>query len=118
MQGSIIITDRYPNEFIDGPRITPDSSIKSFLSDLEKKNYLKLPTPDIVFKIHSPIEVTLERNSKRDIPDPEDFVRVRYQLASKVDFKTTTQIDIDTTKGLEETIINLKKFFWFRNTSV
>jgi thymidylate kinase len=112
MQGAYIITDRYPAEYMDGPRIQPTSFLTKFLSKLEKKNYSNLPSPDVVIKVVAPLEETIQRNNLREYPEPEEFLRRRFELAKKINFPYSIMVNIDTTKPLEETKLELKEIIW------
>lgn len=115
MEGGIVVTDRYPSlsgNGLDGPRIEPNTGYKSLLSRIERANYAMLPSPDIVFKMIAPLETTLERNALRDSPEPEPFVRGRFELAKKLNFPQTTVVEIDTTANQETTILMIKNCIW------
>ena len=86
---------------MDGPRIDGKSSFLRYLSKLEVNNYLNIPQPDLVIKAEAPLEVTLKRNSERDKPEPEEFVRMRYKLARQMilsSLKWLVLIQLKTTK--------------------
>ncbi len=115
LQGSIVITDRYPAVKLgglDGARIEPSSALTRLLARLEQKNYSGMPRPDIVMKAMAPLEVTLERNSQRAEPEPESFVRQRYEQARAIDFAYSRTFEMDTTCTLEETVLTAKRIIW------
>ena len=115
LKGGILITDRYPNMVgngLDSSRITPSSHFSSILSKIEKSNYSHFPYPDLVFKMMAPLEITLERNSQRLIPEPELFVRDRYELAKNIKFPLTKVIEIDTSDTIETTVLRIKNSSW------
>ena len=115
MQGGIVITDRYPSEQMDGARIIPKSRLTRFLSKLERKNYVAMPCPDLIIKVTAPLEITLHRNSLRKIPEPEPFVRHRYELARKIEFPYTDVVEIDTTLSQTESLRKVQEVIWNRS---
>jgi len=115
MRGGVVVTDRYPAREVgglDGARIQPTGFFTGKLSKWEKANYEVLPTPDIVFRAIAPLEVTLLRNSQRENPEPQGFVRQRYELAKKINFSYCEFIDIDTTLGFDGTLLNVQSKIW------
>ena len=114
MQGAIVITDRYPSESMDGPRITGQSIFLKFLSRIEKSNYSNIPHPDIVIKAEAPLNITLARNNNRSKPEPEAFVRMRYQLAKEINFKFSEMVIIDTTDDYLITLAAVRNIIWNR----
>ena len=115
-QGAIIIADRYPgkgHDVIDGPRIIGKTRLTRAISRLEKRNYEALPTPDMVFKLNAPLDVTLQRNQLRESPEPEEFVKKRYEMSSQIDFDHTKIVDLDSTLPLDQTIKIIQNFIWF-----
>lgn len=112
MQGGIVLSDRYPSDRMDGPRITPDSKIRAIFGSFEQVNYKNIPPPDIVFKMISPLKVTLERNSERQTPEPIEFVKRRFDLAKSIEFPYSKVIEIDTTEPLDVTILKIKNHIW------
>jgi thymidylate kinase len=115
MEGSVVITDRYPSQDfggLDGARITPSSYITNWLSRLERYAYDGYPHPDIVFRMIAPLELTLKRNSLRESPEPELFVRQRYELATKINFKRSNMVDIDTTEPIKNSILAVRRSIW------
>ncbi len=116
MEGCTVITDRYPSEYMDGPRIKGNSRITNYLSKLETSNYLSMPHPDLVIKAEAPLEVTLSRNKLRKIPEPESFVRARFELAKKINFKYSEMITIDTTNEYSVSLQEVQRIIWRRST--
>ncbi|MDA7753279.1 hypothetical protein N8907_01165 [bacterium] len=118
MQGCTVITDRYPSGFMDGPRIKGGSPITSLLSRFEKKNYKSIPSPDLVIKAEAPLDITLDRNSLRINPEPEAFVRARYDLAKNISFEFSDMVTIDTTQEYSTTLAEVRRIVWQRSVSV
>jgi thymidylate kinase len=115
MEGSLVMTDRYPSEELgglDGARILPNSYVTRWLSLRERENYSCFPTPDIVFCMIAPLELTLHRNSLRESPEPEEFVRQRFELARKINFKRSRMVEIDTTVPLEDSVLSIRRAIW------
>ena len=115
MEGCIGITDRYPapRSGLDGARISANGPLTRWFALREASNYMGLPGPDIVFRAVAPLEVTLQRNSLRADPEPESFVRARYALVNEVNFTGVKMIEVDTTRALEETLIDVQQAVWF-----
>ncbi len=116
MQGGTVITDRYPSEHMDGPRIIGNSKFTKFLAKLERKNYLSMPNPDLVIKVMAPLDLTLERNSLRSHPEPEGFVRARYELAMKVDFPYSEMALIRTDQDYPSSFGEVRRTIWNRSS--
>jgi thymidylate kinase len=115
MQGCTVITDRYPSAAIDGPRIKGESPITLLLSKFEQSNYESMPVPDVVIKAEAPLDVTLARNSLRLIPEPEAFVRARYELAKKISFEFSDMVTVDTTQEYTVTLAEVRRVVWCRS---
>lgn len=115
MQGTIVVTDRYPLRHrggLDSARIVPKGIFTSFLARVEQHIYLRIPSPDLVFKVVAPLDVTLKRNTERSSPEPEGFVRFRYMKAKEICFDETKMIEVDATKSLEETVRFVRWVAW------
>ena len=117
MQGGIVITDRYPSRYMDGPRIQANSGFYKYLRIKEEKNYESIPNPDLVFRAQAPLEVTLNRNSARDKPEPEAFVKERYKIARNINFKFSDIIIVDTTEPYEQSVLKVKNIIWKKSNS-
>ena len=115
MQGCTVITDRYPSEHMDGPRIEGRSGITRLLAKWERANYQGMPHPDLVIKAAAPLELTLSRNQTRDIPEPEAFVKARYELARKIKFDYSEMITIDTSAHYVSSLREVQKAIWNRS---
>ena len=88
-------------------------SVTRWLANREAANYRGLPGPDILFRAVAPLDVTLRRNALRDTPEPESFVRARYFLSKEVKFPGVAMFEVDTTRTLDSTLVNLKQIVWF-----
>ena len=114
MQGCTVITDRYPSEHMDGPRIKERSRITKLLARWERANYQGMPHPDLVIKAVAPLELTISRNNLRECPEPEVFVRARYKLAQKIHFDYAEMITIDTSVDYATSLREVRRAIWNR----
>lgn len=115
LNGTIVITDRYPSQAIggmDGARIVPNSGLTRMLSRWERRNYSGLPQPDLVVKVIAPLDLALSRNAERQRPEPEGFIRQRFELAKAIQFAGSRQVEVDTDKSLEETARLVRLLVW------
>jgi thymidylate kinase len=119
--GSIVLCDRYPSRSTgapDGPQlqqfeIDPKRyPVQSWLARTEKRLYQEIPAPDMVISLHVPLEVALLRNKKRDKEEPEDYVRFRHSLASKLEYGNAPVYKINTDQPLDTTVLEVKKNIW------
>lgn len=117
MKGSVLVTDRYPqNQFegiYDGPRIPRrdmHSNVRKFFAKLEREKYEKLTqlSPDVVIKLHVPLEVALERKPGHDAEN----IRQKAEITSALKFNGARVVDIDATRSLEEVLISVKQVIW------
>jgi hypothetical protein len=108
-RGTVVLSDRYPSEASgapDGPQLAhlpmPSGrlSVRRALAKLEGRLYRGIPAPDMVFHLSAPLDVTLARNAARDKQEPEDYVRFRHALSSKLRFEAPVY-GIDTDRDLE-----------------
>jgi thymidylate kinase len=109
-RGAIVLSDRYPSDTSgapDGPQLAhlpmPSGrfSVRRALARLEGRLYRDIPVPDLVFHLSAPLEVTLARNAARDKREPEDYVRFRHELSSRLRFDGAPVYPIDTDRDLE-----------------
>jgi thymidylate kinase len=108
--GTVVLSDRYPSEASgapDGPQLAhlpiPSGrfSVRRALARMEGRLYRDIPAPDMVFHLSAPLEVTLARNAARDKQEPEDYVRFRHALSSRLRFDGAPVFGIDTDRDLE-----------------
>jgi thymidylate kinase len=111
--GTVVLSDRYPSDTSgapDGPQLAhlpmPSGrfSVRRALARVEGRLYLDIPAPDLVFHLTAPLEVTLARNAARDKREPEDYVRFRHALSSRLRFDGAPVYPIDTDRDLEAVI--------------
>ena len=107
---TVVLSDRYPSEASgapDGPQLAhlpiPSGrfSLRRALARMESRLYRDIPAPDMVFHLSAPLEVTLARNAARDKQEPEDYVRFRHALSSRLRFDGAPVFGIDTDRDLE-----------------
>jgi thymidylate kinase len=111
--GTIVLSDRYPSEASgapDGPQLahlpTPPGHLspKRMLARLEGRLYQDIPAPTMVFHLTAPLDVTLARNAARGKQEPEDYVRFRHTVSSRLRFDGTPVYPIDTDRDLDVVI--------------
>jgi thymidylate kinase len=108
--GTVVLSDRYPSGTSgapDGPQLAhlpmPSDrfSVRRVLARVEGRLYRDIPAPDLVFHLTAPLEVTLARNAARGKREPEDYVRFRHALSSRLRFDGAPVYPIDTDRDLE-----------------
>lgn len=108
--GTVVLSDRYPSDTSgapDGPQLAhlpmPSGrfSVRRVLARMERRLYRDIPAPDLVFHLSAPLEVTLARNAARDKREPEDYVRFRHELSSRLRFDGAPVYPIDTDREIE-----------------
>ena len=111
--GTVVLSDRYPSDASgapDGPQLAhlpmPKSvlSLRRILAAIEGRLYRDIPTPDLVFQLTAPLEVTLARNAAREKKEPEDYVRFRHELSSRLRFNGASVYPIDTDRDLDQVV--------------
>jgi thymidylate kinase len=116
--GTVVLSDRYPSEASgapDGPQLAhlplPRGrfSLRRVLARIEERLYRDIPTPDMVFHLSAPLEVTLARNAARDKQEPEDYVRFRHALSSRLRFDGAPVHAIDTDRELEQVVREIEE---------
>lgn len=115
--GAILITDRYPqNQFTgiyDGPRLSrrdAEQGVRQFFAGLEEKRYQKLSSisPDVVIKLHLPLEVALERK-----PDHSaENIQRKAEITKELKFNGSKIVDVDTSGPYEEVLKSVKQVVW------
>jgi len=111
--GTIVLSDRYPSRTggnPDGPQLghlpLPPSrlSVRRVLAALEDRLYRDIPTPDLVFHLTAPLDVTLARNAARAKNEPEEYVRFRHAISADLRFDGTIVHRIDTDRELRDVL--------------
>ena len=109
-RGTVVLCDRYPSDTSgapDGPQLAhlpmPPRrfSLRRVLARMEDRLYRDIPVPDLVFHLSAPLEVTLARNAARNKREPEDYVRFRHELSSRLRFDGAPVYRVDTDRDLE-----------------
>jgi thymidylate kinase len=117
MRGSILITDRYPqNQFVgiyDGPRVArknAESGLRKFFSKLEEQKYQEISkiSPDIVFKLHVPLNVALQRKPDHNAEN----IQRKAEITNELEFAESKVIDIDASKPVADVLNSVKKNVW------
>ena len=115
---TVVLSDRYPSEASgapDGPQLAhlpmPPGrfSVRRALARIEGRLYHDIPVPDMVFHLSAPLEVTLARNAARDKQEPEDYVRFRHALSSRLRFDGAPVHAIDTDRDLEQVVREIEE---------
>jgi thymidylate kinase len=122
-KGAFIICDRYPSQVpgaMDSAQLDPSSpTVKNSIfaqkfSKLEENLYSRIPLPDIVIRLTVPLEIAIKRNRDRykKGKDSEDYIRERHALPQKSIFGNKEIFLVDTNKGMDETLKEIKKIIW------
>jgi hypothetical protein len=115
---TVVLTDRYPSEASgapDGPQLahlpmpTGRVSVRRALAMIEDRLYRDIPVPDMVFHLSAPLEVTLARNAARGKQEPEDYVRFRHALSSRLRFDGAPVHAIDTDRDLQQVVREIEE---------
>jgi hypothetical protein len=115
MDGEIVITDRLPSSIlgqIDGPKIQHTKNFYGYLGRLERAFYDSAATSDLIFRVGSSLEITLSRNTQREVTEPEDFVISRYEQFKQSVFPGVSIVDIDTSKAIDSCIKLIRQSFF------
>jgi hypothetical protein len=111
--GTVVLSDRYPSrtgENPDGPQLgrlpLPPTrlSVRRVLAALEDRLYRDIPTPDLVFHLTAPLDVTLARNAARAKNEPEEYVRFRHAISADLRFDGAIVLRIDTDRELRDVL--------------
>ncbi len=120
--GTIVLSDRYPSSRSgtpDGPQLAHlpvprgtrslGSLLRRWSTALEARLYAGIPAPNLVVYLTAPLDVTLARNAARDKTEPEDYVRWRHELSSKLEFDGAPVRPIDTDRPFEEVLRDVQR---------
>jgi thymidylate kinase len=118
LNGAIIVADRYPqNQFAginDGPRVRAIENeaprVGRFLARRELNIYDRIEefAPDIVVKLHVPVEVARTRKPDHSIEE----IRRKAEITDSLAFPHSQVIDIDASKPLDCVLLTVKKRVW------
>jgi thymidylate kinase len=121
--GGIVISDRYPSErvgaidsccFDEIALAKCGSPLKRWLMKKERALYEGLPQPDLVVRLHAPMDTAIQRDAQRmktGGPDSEAVQR-RWNLEVQADFSEVPVIHIDTNRPLDETVRTVVRAVW------
>jgi thymidylate kinase len=117
-RGSVILTDRYPqNQFLginDGPLMQGkifSSRFFSNLSNYEKKIYKLIAEkyyPDMVIKLHIVPEIAFNRKKELN----EEAVRKKSKIIKNLNFNKSIIVNIDTSQPKEKVFLEIKREIW------
>jgi thymidylate kinase len=119
--GVVVLSDRYPSAIAgapDSPQLThlpmPSGqiSLRRRLAGLEARLYREIPSPDLVFQLSAPLEVTLARNEAREKTEAEDYVRFRHSLSSSPQFDGAAVYKIATDQPFDDSVKEIKEAIW------
>jgi thymidylate kinase len=119
--GAIVLCDRFPNwakDAPDGPRLMHHPvprgryPVRHFLAALERRLYLRVPSPTLILALTVPLDVALARNRARGKHEPEDYVRWRHSRNVPIDAPRTRVHSLDTGRPLVDTVGELKRTIW------
>ncbi|MEZ4662555.1 MAG: hypothetical protein R2911_33810 [Caldilineaceae bacterium] len=121
--GALIVCDRYPSSTsgaMDSPRLAPATGRKgaaarlyNWLAELEQAIYRQIPPPDIVLRLHVPLETALKRNRERGGQDGEAYLAVRHRQSRAWQMPGTRyEFTIDTEQSLVDTLRSVKDCIW------
>ena len=111
-RGLLVITDRYPCREPTssmGPSIAPaaTSKIGGLLARLESTLYRRMPPPNLVVRVHVPVEECARRNATRATPKAEATIRASYEACELVRFPGVAELDVDNTRPLAAVVAGL-----------
>jgi thymidylate kinase len=116
--GTIVLSDRYPSSAsgaADGPQLAHlvplggGPSLRRTLAWVEDRLYRAVPAPDVVFHLTAPLDVVLTRNAARSKREPEEYVRFRHALSSKLRFDGVPVHVVDTDRALEVVVKEIEE---------
>ena len=120
--GGIIISDRYPTNkpgLVDSPQLIPSNfeklkgGVKYRMMKYENKLYNEIQYPNLILQLTAPLDVVLERNSKRIKSGKEDekFVRFRHSQFNSNFFESNLH-EINTNRDMQIMLKDIKKIVW------
>lgn len=119
VSGKIVIFDRYPSSTVgamDSQRMVPCDvkGLKKLLARWEEHCYSLIPIPDIVFQLHVPVEVAVQRNDmrKKEGKEADEFIRLRHEENSHLSYNGRLVYSIDTSRDYSVVIGQIKKLIW------
>ena len=64
--------------------------------------------PDIVFKLHVPVDVAIKRKPNHDVEN----IKQKVDITGKLGFFGSKVIDIDASRAVEEVLNSVKQGVW------
>jgi len=115
-QGKIVIFDRFPlkefwnmDEPMDGPRVGDSSRWKN----LERKVYNEIGYPDHIFILKVNRKASVEQKEKHSNGIKQQQIKKKIKAINElIQTKNGRYITIDTSKGQEQTLLEIKRKIW------
>jgi len=117
-KGMIVLSDRYPTARTpegssDGPMLRGESDfwLYNLFFRIEEKIYKSIEEnyfPNLVIKLNTSPEIALKRKPNHDITD----LRKKNEILNSVHLEWSTVVEINTSKSLDEVILETKKMLW------
>jgi|TARA_B110000196_G_C21147180_1_gene667310 thymidylate kinase len=119
-KGYIVICDRYPGlqeGKMDSPRIPVSKDrgwFYQFCYKLEKDMYNSIQPADAIFHLFVPIEISIERNNKRDKfgKETEEELRQRFAQNKDATFLSENYNFIDATFPFNKVFLKVSESIW------
>jgi thymidylate kinase len=115
-QGKIVIFDRFPlKEFwdMDDPMDGPRLKGSTLWENIERKYYNEIKCPDYIFVLKVNEKESLERKKEHAEERNRQAIKRKITAVDKLaETKNNRFIIIDTLKGLEPTLLEVKKKLW------
>lgn len=124
-RGEIVIFDRYPSitrGAMDSPRLQEHEKSSGWISSLyntaarlERRLYDQIPPPDVIIRLHVPVEIAKERNRSRGTEgeEPDEYIEARHAHPIEWHRSDTERIfDVSTDQPLSKTIKEIKEIVW------
>jgi len=114
-QGNMILYDRFPlkefwdmEEPMDGPRLRDSTR----WSDLERKFYCDIKYPDYIFFLKVNERESIDRKQEHRYKNLESIKKKITAIDKLIETKKDRFIVIDSTKGQERTLLEIKREIW------
>ena len=117
--GGVLLTDRFPQTqfpgIYDGPRTTRsdhDSALRRAFAGRELRLYESMAAmaPDVVIKLHVPVEVAIGRKPGHDARG----IQRKCDLTMALEFPHSAVFDVDAARPLEAVLLDCKRILWSR----
>ncbi|PQJ83327.1 hypothetical protein [Aliivibrio sifiae] len=119
-KGYIVLTDRYiTTDYgkMDSPRIVCSirkSKLYNFLSKLEINNYKTMYPSDVVINLDVPVNVSIERNQKRNKigKETDNEIRARHIINNNMNYISNIYFSVDATSEFEFVKFKVFSLVW------